>query len=117
MRNFNKQEEIYGQAELGRIFYGNGRINAEKVYLPEETGRSRDRQDRRVMATGYNGAPIGIKHCDERGGCLRQKLNVPSGQRQELCMALHAEQNAIIQAAHLGQSIAGGTIYCTHQPV
>lgn len=73
-------------------------------------------KDKRIMATGYNGAPIGIKHCDERGGCLREKLNVPSGQRHELCMALHAEQNAIIQAAHLGQSISGGTIYCTHQP-
>jgi dCMP deaminase len=73
-------------------------------------------KDRRVMATGYNGAPIGLRHCEERGGCLRQKLNVPSGQRHELCWALHAEQNAIIQAAYLGQSIAGGTIYCTHQP-
>lgn len=73
-------------------------------------------KDNRIMATGYNGAPMGIKHCDERGGCLRQKLNVPSGERHELCMALHAEQNAIIQAAHLGQSIAGGTIYVTHQP-
>lgn len=70
----------------------------------------------RIMATGYNGAPMGIKHCDERGGCLREKLNVPSGERHELCMALHAEQNAIIQAAYLGQSVAGGTIYVTHQP-
>ncbi len=73
-------------------------------------------KDNRVMATGYNGAPMGIKHCEERGGCLRQKLNIPSGERHELCMALHAEQNAIIQAAHLGQSIATGTIYVTHQP-
>ena len=73
-------------------------------------------KERHVIATGYNGAPRGIKHCDERGGCLREKLNVPSGQRHELCMALHAEQNAIIQAATLGQSIEGGTIYVTHQP-
>lgn len=73
-------------------------------------------QERHVIATGYNGAPRGIKHCDERGGCLREKLNVPSGQRHELCMALHAEQNAIIQAATLGQSIEGATIYVTHQP-
>lgn len=72
--------------------------------------------EKRIMATGYNGAPVGIKHCEERGGCLREQLNVPSGQRHEICMALHAEQNAIIQAAYLGQSIAGGTIYCTHQP-
>ncbi len=73
-------------------------------------------KEKHVIATGYNGAPRGIKHCDERGGCLREKMNVPSGQRHELCMALHAEQNAIIQAATLGQSIEGGTIYVTHQP-
>ena len=73
-------------------------------------------QDKHVMAAGYNGAPRGIKHCDERGGCLREKLGIPSGERHELCMALHAEQNAIIQAAALGQSIEGATIYVTHQP-
>jgi len=73
-------------------------------------------QDRHIIATGYNGAPRGIMHCEERGGCLRQQLNVPSGQRHELCMALHAEQNAIIQAAAMGHGIEGGTIYITHQP-
>jgi dCMP deaminase len=73
-------------------------------------------QDRHVMSAGYNGAPRGITHCAERGGCLREKLGVPSGERHELCMALHAEQNAIIQAASLGQSIEGATIYITHQP-
>ena len=73
-------------------------------------------KDRRIVATGYNGAPRGIMHCEERGGCLRQKLGVPSGERHELCMALHAEQNAIIQAATSGQSIEGATIYVTHQP-
>lgn len=73
-------------------------------------------KDRHIIATGYNGAPRGLKHCDELGGCLRQKLGVPSGQRHELCRALHAEQNAIIQAATLGQSIEDGTIYVTHQP-
>lgn len=73
-------------------------------------------KDRHIIATGYNGAPRGLKHCDELGGCLRQKLGVPSGQRHELCRALHAEQNAIIQAATLGQSVEDGTIYVTHQP-
>ena len=73
-------------------------------------------KDRHIIATGSNGAPRGIAHCAERGGCLRQKLGVPSGERHELCMALHAEQNAIIQAAMLGQSIEGATIYVTHQP-
>ncbi len=72
-------------------------------------------KDNRIMATGYNGVPTGIRHCSERG-CLREELQVPSGQRHELCRGLHAEQNAIIQAAHLGQSIAGGTLYCTTQP-
>ena len=73
-------------------------------------------KDRHIVATGYNGAPRGLKHCVELGGCLREKLKIPSGQRHELCRALHAEQNAIIQAATLGQSIEDGTIYITHQP-
>jgi len=73
-------------------------------------------KDRHIVATGYNGAPRGLKHCAERGGCIREAMNVPSGERHELCMALHAEQNAIIQAATLGQSIEDATIYITHQP-
>lgn len=73
-------------------------------------------KDKHIIATGYNGAPRGLKHCDELGGCLREKLKVPSGERHELCRALHAEQNAIIQAASLGQSVEGSTIYITHQP-
>ena len=73
-------------------------------------------KDKHIIATGYNGAPKGLKHCAQLGGCLREKLHVPSGERHELCRALHAEQNAIIQAATLGQSIEGGTIYVTHHP-
>lgn len=73
-------------------------------------------KDKHIIATGYNGAPKGLPHCEELGGCLRQKLGVHSGERHELCRALHAEQNAIIQAATLGQSIEGATIYVTHQP-
>ena len=73
-------------------------------------------QNKHVIATGYNGAPRGLKHCAEIGGCLREELNVPSGERHELCRALHAEQNAIIQAAVLGQSVDGGSIYITHKP-
>ena len=73
-------------------------------------------QNKHIIATGYNGAPRGLAHCAELGGCLREKLGVPSGERHELCRALHAEQNAIIQAARLGHSIEGGTIYITHQP-
>ena len=72
-------------------------------------------KDNRVVASGYNGAPKGVAHCAE-AGCLRQQMNVPSGQRHELCRGLHAEQNAIIQAACLGISIEGATLYCTTQP-
>ncbi|NOZ87153.1 MAG: dCMP deaminase family protein [Deltaproteobacteria bacterium] len=71
--------------------------------------------DRNVVATGYNGAPKGLPHCAEVG-CLRAKLKVPSGERHELCRGLHAEQNAIIQAAYHGTSIRGGTLYCTTSP-
>ena len=71
--------------------------------------------DKRILATGYNGAPRGLPHCDETG-CLREQMGIPSGQRQEICRGLHAEQNAIIQAALHGVSVAQGTIYVTHQP-
>ena len=72
-------------------------------------------KDTRVIATGYNGAPAGVTHC-EVTGCLRQKLNVPSGERHELCRGLHAEQNAIIQAALYGVSTEGAVLYCTTKP-
>ncbi len=68
-----------------------------------------------ILATGYNGTPSGITHC-EQTGCLRQQLNVPSGERHELCRGLHAEQNAIIQAAKHGTNIADATLYCTNSP-
>ncbi len=73
-------------------------------------------QDKHVVATGYNGAPKGIPHCAEMGGCYREQNNIPSGERHELCRALHAEQNAIIQAATYSQGIEGATMYITHQP-
>ena len=73
-------------------------------------------KDKRVMTTGYNGAPAGVSTCVERGECLRKKLGIPSGTRHEMCYAVHAEQNAIIQAAKLGVNIDGSTLYCTHQP-
>ena len=72
-------------------------------------------KDKRILATGYNGAPSGLKHCAEVG-CLRENLSIPSGTRHELCRGLHAEQNAIIQAANHGISIRGSTLYCTNKP-
>jgi len=72
-------------------------------------------KDNRILSTGYNGAPKGMKHCEEVG-CLRKEMSVPSGQRHELCRGLHAEQNAIIQAAVHGVKIDGSTMYCNYQP-
>lgn len=73
-------------------------------------------KNKRIVTTGYNGAPEGIESCKDRGECLRIKLNIPSGTRHELCYAVHAEQNAIVQAARLGIVLDGATLYCTHQP-
>jgi dCMP deaminase len=72
-------------------------------------------KDKRILATGYNGAPRGLKHCLDTG-CLREKLKIPSGERHELCRALHAEQNALIQASLYGVSVKDSTLYSTNQP-
>jgi dCMP deaminase len=72
-------------------------------------------KDKKILATGYNGAPSGLPHCLDVG-CLRDELKIPSGERHELCRGLHAEQNAIIQAAYYGVSINGATLYCTNLP-
>ncbi len=73
-------------------------------------------KNKRIIATGYNGAPQGIKSCADKKECMRKKLGIESGTRHELCYAVHAEQNAIIQAARYGININGATLYCTHQP-
>lgn len=73
-------------------------------------------RDKRILTTGYNGAPAGMAHCLELGGCLRDKMGFASGEGHEYCRALHAEQNAVIQAAVTGLSIQGSTLYCTHSP-
>lgn len=70
---------------------------------------------RRLLTSGYNGAPRGLRHCCEVG-CLRAAQSIPSGERHELCRGTHAEQNAIVQAALYGVAIDGATLYCTHQP-
>ncbi|PIU42252.1 MAG: cytidine deaminase [Candidatus Omnitrophica bacterium CG07_land_8_20_14_0_80_42_15] len=72
-------------------------------------------KNRRILATGYNGTPSGIRHCEEVG-CLREKLKIPSGERHELCRGLHAEQNALLQASLYGISLEGSSLYCTNQP-
>ncbi len=72
-------------------------------------------KDKRILSTGYNGAPSGLRHCLEIG-CLREQMDVPSGERHELCRGIHAEQNAIIQAAFHGVSIRDSVMYCTNLP-
>lgn len=72
-------------------------------------------KDKKILTTGYNGAPSRLKHCLDTG-CLREDLEIPSGERHELCRGLHAEQNAIIQAAYHGVEIRGATLYCTNHP-
>lgn len=73
-------------------------------------------KNKRILTTGYNGAPEGIKSCKEKGECLRDIMGIESGTRHEICYAVHAEQNAIVQAARLGIVLDGATLYCTHQP-
>ena len=73
-------------------------------------------KNKRILTTGYNGAPSGIKSCKDKQECLRIQRNIPSGTCHEICYAIHAEQNAIIQAAKLGVSIDGASLYCTHYP-
>lgn len=85
-------------------------------YKPERKVGAVIVRNKRILTTGYNGAPAGMDSCMEREVCMRNELGIRSGERHELCYAIHAEQNAIIQAAKLGVSIDGATIYCTHQP-
>ncbi|MFC1655795.1 cytidine/deoxycytidylate deaminase family protein [Patescibacteria group bacterium] len=73
-------------------------------------------KDSQQLTAGYNGAPKGLKHCKQLGGCLREKLGIPSGQRHEICRGTHAEQNAITQAAKFGINIEGSTLYCNTHP-
>jgi len=72
-------------------------------------------RDKHILTTGYNGAPKGLAHCTEIG-CLREELGIPSGERVEICRGIHAEQNALVQAARFGISLEGGVLYCTTQP-
>ncbi len=72
-------------------------------------------RDKRILCTGYNGVPHGLEHCTE-AGCLRKKLGIPAGERIEICRGIHAEQNALVQAASFGMNVSGATLYCTHEP-
>ena len=109
MAKFDKWDHLFIEmvnlvAQWSSCFQENRKIGAVIV------------KNKRVLTTGYNGAPANTLSCVEKGECLRRKLNIPSGTRHELCYAIHAEQNAIIQAAKMGIAIEGATLYCTHQP-
>lgn len=114
MDNMNKYKD--NRPSWDEYFMGMAKLTAQRSTCLRRKVGAVIVKDKHIIATGYNGAPRGLAHCGELGGCLREQLKVPSGQRHELCRALHAEQNAIIQAATLGQSIEGGTIYITHHP-
>ena len=90
-------------------------VKTRSTCLRRQVGAVAVSKEHRILGTGYNGPLPGTPHCDQVG-CLRQQMGVPSGKMHELCRGLHAEQNAIIQAACLGQSIEGATLYCTTQP-
>lgn len=84
--------------------------------LRRQSGAVLVTRDKWVVSIGYNGAPAGLPHCSELGGCLREQLKIPSGQRAEICRAVHAEQNAILIAARDGRSTKGTTLYSTTFP-
>ncbi len=98
------------------IFMGLSYLWAERSTCLRRKVGSVIAKDSQQLTAGYNGAPRTMKHCKELGGCLREKLNIPSGQRHEICRGTHAEQNAITQAAKFGINIKGGTLYCNTHP-
>ena len=90
--------------------------NWSSCYRPDRKVGAVIARDKRILTTGYNGAGSGITSCVEKEECLRRNRGIPSGTMQEICYAVHAEQNAVIQAAKIGVSVDGATLYCTHQP-
>ena len=107
--------DINKRPEWKEYFIGIARLVSERSTCTRRKVGAVIVRDKRVLATGYNGAPTGLSHCAETG-CIRAKMGVPSGQRHELCRGLHAEQNAIIQAAYHGICIKGSTLFCTTLP-
>ena len=111
----NRAREMIVRPDWDAYFMGIVELVAKRsTCLRRSVGAALVR-DKRILATGYNGAPSSLNHCLDVG-CLRDRLQIPSGERHELCRGLHAEQNAIIQAALHGVSVKGATLYCTNQP-
>ena len=103
------------QHQLDMRYLRMARIWAENSYCVRRKVGALIVKDKMLISDGYNGTPSGLEHCDVTG-CLREQLKVPSGKMHELCRGIHAEQNAVVQAAFHGVSVIGGTLYCTHQP-
>ena len=107
--------DINKRPEWKEYFIGIARLVSQRSTCTRRKVGAVVVRDKRVLSTGYNGAPTGLSHCAETG-CIREKMGVPSGQRHELCRGLHAEQNAIIQAAYHGISIKDSILFCTTLP-
>jgi len=107
--------DLYKRPELDEYFLKIASVVAERSTCRRHHMGAIAVRDKHILSTGYNGAAAGLKDCLELG-CLRDELGIKSGTRQEICRAIHAEQNAIIQAALHGVSLEGATMYCTHTP-
>jgi len=107
--------DIHKRPELDEYFLKIASVVAERSTCRRHHMGAIAVRDKHILSTGYNGAAAGLKDCLELG-CLRDELGIKSGTRQEICRAIHAEQNAIIQAALHGVSLEGATMYCTHTP-
>ncbi len=101
--------------DIGQYFLKIASVVAERATCRRHHIGAVAVRDKHILTTGYNGAPAGLRDCLELG-CLRDEMNIPSGERHEICRGIHAEQNVIIQAALHGISLEGSTIYCTHTP-
>ena len=115
MTKLNKGEVKYVRPSWDEYFMKIAALVAERSTCLRHHVGAIIVKDRRVLTTGYNGAAARTKDCLELG-CLRNQLGIPSGERHEICRAIHAEQNAIIQASKYGENVADSVLYCTHPP-
>ena len=107
--------DIYRRLDVDDYFLKIASVVAERSTCRRHHVGAVAARNKHILSTGYNGAPAGAKDCLELG-CLRDELGIPSGERHEICRAIHAEQNVIIQSGLHGVSIEGSTVYCTHTP-
>jgi len=115
MSSKQKKKDLDKRPTWDEYFLGIARLVAQRSTCLRRKVGALVVKDRRILATGYNGTPSGIKHCFDTG-CLRDKLKVPSGERHELCRGLHAEQNVLLQASLHGVSLKDSSMYVTNQP-